>query len=99
VLRKWIFPQANKLLFFIRDPFVLYIYYLALRYDLWPRSSVFLKVGLILAALFIPLNFPAVDNHARQPSGRIYGWRNYFFYLRWHSSSVAIPGQRPVSPG
>ncbi len=36
VLRKWALPGMHSILFFIRDPFVLLAYILAIKYRMWP---------------------------------------------------------------
>ena len=36
-LRKWVLPNAQEWLFFVRDPFALAIYFLAIKYDMWPK--------------------------------------------------------------
>ena len=79
-LRKWAFPQFSTVIFFIKDPFVIYIYALCFYYKLYPRN-IYFTIALLLALLFsllmslqallIPFNILA----------GIYGWRTYFFYL------------------
>jgi hypothetical protein len=82
-LRKWVTPHFSRELFFIRDPFVLWVYGLALIGHLRPQKSIFLVVGMVFSVVCLPL---AVLQYASSPyiqswllSG--YGWRNYFFYL------------------
>lgn len=79
-LRKWVLPQFSSPLFFIKDPFVLYIYWLCFYYKLFPRNFYFILsmfLGLLfyflmsLQSLIIPFNVLA----------GIYGWRTYFMYL------------------
>ena len=79
-LRKWVLPQFSSPLFFIKDPFVIYIYWLCFYYKLFPRTFYFV-LSMFLALLFyflmslqsliIPFNVLA----------GIYGWRTYFFFL------------------
>ena len=85
VLRKWVFPSLSQVLFFIRDPFVLAVYWLALRHGFFPKSSPLLIAGvtisfcgLLLAATQLLVASGSVDG-ALLLAG--YGWRNYFLYL------------------
>jgi hypothetical protein len=83
VLRKWVVPHFSRELFFIRDPFVLWVYCVALIGRMRPQRSIFLIVGLIFSLVCIPL---AVLQFINSPYVRswilsAYGWRNYFFYL------------------
>jgi hypothetical protein len=83
VLRKWLIPQSSSVLFFIRDPFVAWIYWLALSRGMRPQRSTFLIFGLAFSVIAFPLiivqfaSSPYV--HSLMLSG--YGWRNYFYYL------------------
>jgi hypothetical protein len=82
VLRKWIFPQYSRPLFFVRDPIVLSIYILVLakRTKLWP--SRFLEIGLAFAVAGLALIAIQLAEASRLPSYFLaYGWRNYFFYM------------------
>ncbi|HEY9870099.1 MAG TPA: hypothetical protein V6D08_13110 [Candidatus Obscuribacterales bacterium] len=81
VLRKWLFPGFHKALYFIRDPFVLYVYYLALRYKMWPRWSPLFIFGIGLGAYYIVLSMVQVLANNVNPLVCIIGWRNYFWYL------------------
>jgi len=83
VLRKWLFPEFQRALFFIRDPFVLLIYWFAL--TRWTRlfPSPFLVIGLLFAWLsgemiFVQTIFRSSGNSLLLAG---YGWRNYFFYI------------------
>ncbi len=80
-MRKWAFPGMQKAIFFIRDPFVLAIYWLALKNELWPRWTPLFKFGIILAIVFIPLAFFQVFINDYNPLVAIYGWRMYFWYV------------------
>jgi hypothetical protein len=81
VLRKWALPGLHKILFFIRDPFVLAIYVLALKYRLWPKPSPLFVAGLGLAIAFLVLTLIQALPSPVGPMIYFYGWRNYFFYL------------------
>src|SRR5271156_3842945 len=80
VLRKWALPGFQKILFFIRDPFVLTIYLLAFKYKMWPKSLPILITGLILAGVFFMLTMIQMMGSDVSPIIFLYGWRNYFLY-------------------
>src|SRR6185369_16466689 len=48
-IRKWMFPSLAQALFFVRDPFVLAAYWIAVRHGFFPKSSGFLLTGLGLS--------------------------------------------------
>lgn len=80
-LRKWALPAFHKQLFFIRDPFVLWAYFLAFKYHLWPKHNKFFQASLLLAGMFIlliPLQLLVEESN---PLVGLYGFRNYFFYI------------------
>lgn len=82
-LRKWIAPQFSRELFFIRDPFVLWIYWLVFTSRLRPQRSIFLLIGIIFSLVSIPLIALQFANSYYLHSWLLpaYGWRNYFLYL------------------
>ena len=45
-LRKWLLPSFGQLLFFIRDPFVVWIYWIAARNGFIPRGQPLLIAGI-----------------------------------------------------
>ncbi|MDD4933207.1 MAG: hypothetical protein PHO89_07060 [Methylacidiphilaceae bacterium] len=81
ILRKWLLPHFQQVLFFLRDPMVLYAYFLAFRAHAWSRPS-----GMLVLALFFGL-LGALDAFALLLQGELtpviilYGWRNYFLYI------------------
>jgi hypothetical protein len=83
-LRKWVAPQLSQYIFFIRDPFVIWTYCIAFNHRLWPRRSIPLRIGWMLAstgaliALF-QISLAGFDQFTILLAG--YGWRNYFLYL------------------
>ena len=82
VLRKWVLPQFGKPLFFIRDPFVLAIYWFALTGRQKLGKSPFLLGGMIFAgACFLVMLGHLAFESIIPAYLAIYGWRNYFFYL------------------
>jgi hypothetical protein len=84
-LRKWLLTSYGQLLFFIRDPFVLVVYWLALRHSLFPRNNGLLTLGValgFLALLLIAVQAAGVASGIAQwPLLAAYGWRNYFLYI------------------
>lgn len=82
-LRKWVWPQYARYLFFVRDPFVLVIYFHALRAGVLRAPSGFLVAGVAFAALAIPLAMAQSVSLGGLQSLLVivYGWRQYFLYL------------------
>jgi hypothetical protein len=82
-LRKWVLPQFASLLFFIRDPVVLLIYWQALRAGVLRGAGPLLYVGLAFALLALPLALVQVTQlgDSQLLTVVIYGWRQYFLYL------------------
>lgn len=80
-LRKWVFPQFGRILFFIRDPLVILIYALVFTRRIRPRSP-WLETGIGLGiACFVLVIGHAVFSNTIPLYLALYGWRNYFFYL------------------
>jgi len=80
-LRKWVFPSLHQYLFFIRDPFLLRIYYLT-----WADFPVLfqhpiLSIGSKIAGLACFLPFLIENFSPSHVLLFLYGWRNYFLYL------------------
>lgn len=80
-LRKWAFPEFEKLLFFIRDPFVLMVYLLAFKYRFLPRNSKLLFGASILSVFMLFFSVLQMITVDLNPLIALYGWRNYFFYV------------------
>ena len=83
-IRKYIAPQFGQYIFFIRDPFLIYVYILATRFALWPPNRGFFALSVFMCVLGVLLFFMqtgvfGVDN-IRLLLG-VYGWRAYFFYV------------------
>ena len=82
VLRKWLFPQWSRQLFFIRDPIVILVYVLvfAARTRL-PRSNLF-RIEWALAVAGAGLCVINLVAGSKLPAYfLLYGWRNYFLYM------------------
>lgn len=82
-VRKWVAPQYSSYLYFLRDPFVLYVYFVSLRARLFGQPHPLLVAGLVIAALAVTLGFVHLGAGGGQyaPVLAIYGFRNYFLYL------------------
>ena len=83
-IRKYIAPQFGQYIFFIRDPFLIYVYFLAVRFALWPPNRGFFALSVFMCVfgvllLFMQIGAFGVDN-IRLLLG-VYGWRAYFFYV------------------
>src|SRR5580700_3777997 len=50
-LRKWVLTSFGAALFFIRDPFVLAVYWLAFRHAMIPRHNLLLNLGAVFACI------------------------------------------------
>jgi len=84
-LRKWLLTSFGQPLFFIRDPFVLAIYWLALRHGFFPRSNVLawasIACGFIGLLLIVFQAGGVAATIEKWPLLAAYGWRNYFLYI------------------
>lgn len=80
-LRKWAFPEFEKILFFIRDPFVLLVYWFAFRNRFFPKKSWLLIGAILLGVLMTPVIVIQTMTLNLNPLIMFYGWRNYFFYV------------------
>lgn len=83
-LRKWILPQVEEILFFIRVPFVVYLYITVFYSRLWPQTSLplfFTYLFAIISIIFLPIQLLQGDYNPRYLIIWGYGWHNYFFYI------------------
>jgi len=82
VLRKWIFPQWGRELFFLRDPFVILVYILVFaRRTRLPRSGL-KEIGFAFSVAGLGLAFLCGVSDRRIPAYiLVYGLRNYFLYM------------------
>ncbi|MBN1871711.1 MAG: hypothetical protein JW800_03970 [Candidatus Omnitrophica bacterium] len=80
-LRKWAFPQYHRYIFFIRDPFVLLVYWLAFTNRLFPKKTPIFSYGIFLAVLFLLFTLLQSITTTVGIAALIYGWRMFFFYL------------------
>jgi hypothetical protein len=87
ILRKWIFPAESRLLYFIRDPFVIALYLYAVSTGLWPRRYVILNAALVLAVSVLALagiqlfTGYGIESAISPVIFALYGWRNFFLYI------------------
>lgn len=79
-LRKWIFPELSKPLFFSKDIFILYLYgYLLLKKKL--PSNVWMSLAWFFAlVLYILVGLQVLFYEVPVEVG-FYGWRNYVLYI------------------
>ncbi len=82
-LRKWVAPQLSQYIFFIRDPFVLLLYWHALRAGAFRNQGLLFQAGLAFAvcAIFLAFIQSISFGNPRMFIVTIYGWRQYFLYL------------------
>jgi hypothetical protein len=83
-LRKWVFPQFQTILFFIRVPFVFLLYIVAFKGRAWPKTNLPLLFGYILSAIAIFVVLIQVFLGGYDAKYLIlagYGWLSYFFYI------------------
>ncbi len=83
-LRKYVAPQFGQYLFFIRDPFLLYAYLLALRFGLWPAGGGFFRASVFmcfLGVLLFVLQFVLGGHSESRLLLGVHGWRSYFLYV------------------
>lgn len=83
-LRKWGIPQLEQLFFFIRIPVTLVLYWFALYYCRWPRTSIPMLAFYVIAAmatLLVPIQLMVGEYGPRHMILAGYGWINYFFYI------------------
>jgi hypothetical protein len=83
-IRKWVFPSAESILFFIRVPFVLLVYFLVVKYKMWPRMTIFLFFGLsfsVISLFLAPIQMILGEYSTHHWLLVGYGFHNYFFYI------------------
>lgn len=80
-VRRWILPSLAQPLFFIRDPFVLYMYYLAWKNGLFPLTNVFLRISAGVAGIYFAVAGAQVLIGENALLTAVYGLRMYFFYV------------------
>jgi hypothetical protein len=83
-LRRWLLPEYEEMLFFIRVPLVAWCYWTALQHKMWPRPTLFL-VGFyafsIIAIVLVPMQMLYGGYSDRHFLLAAYGWYNYFYYI------------------
>lgn len=83
VLRKWVLPEYSNILFFIRDPFVLLVYFTAIRNGMWPHMRGFFLFATIFSVIIgvLVVGQLMLPGTYTTPLIAGYGWRNYFLYI------------------
>ncbi|MBX9685903.1 MAG: hypothetical protein K2X27_04320 [Candidatus Obscuribacterales bacterium] len=80
-LRKWVLPEAAMVSFFVRDPVVFYIYFLAIQNKLWPaRKGLFAAATWIFAAYIVVIALQMLFLQVN-PLVYLYGLRIYFLLI------------------
>ena len=80
-LRKWVFPGMHQILFFMKDPFVLIVYWFAIKNKLFPKKNKLFYIGIGLGAFFILIMLWQCLSSDIPAIVFLYGWRMYFYYL------------------
>ncbi len=81
-LRKWLLPGLHQIIFFVRDPLVLWIYILAILYHFRPKPAALFWYGILLG---FAISIGSIAQYFLLPEIRVlvmlYGLRTYFFYF------------------
>ncbi|MBC7450862.1 MAG: O-antigen ligase family protein, partial [Cytophagales bacterium] len=80
ILRKWVLPSLSSPLFFIKDPVLLYMYWVCWKNKLFPKTVLF-QSSVILALLYLLLSLTQMIIYTTPFVASVYGWRNYFMYM------------------
>ena len=80
-LRKWILVPLAKPLFFVRDPFLLYLYFISYKAHLLPTKSRLFQLLVVISILFLILSVIQCCLGKVHPLAALYGWRMYFLYV------------------
>jgi hypothetical protein len=83
-IRKWLLPAYGRYLFFVRDPFLITAYLVALASGWWPKRQPILAFALGFAAFALLLGAIQLMTTGAGDSLLLivaYGWRNYFLYI------------------
>ena len=81
-VRKWVVPRFSAYLYFVRDPVVLYVYFIALRHGLFMRPRQVLWIGVAIATVATLLGIVHLVGGGQYTFVlAAYGFRNYFLYL------------------
>jgi hypothetical protein len=82
-LRKWVAPEYSRWIFFIRDPFLIWAYWLATRHALWPLRSAWFRasVGMaVMGVLLLVVQTASGGFSEQRLILSIHGYRSYFLY-------------------
>lgn len=80
ILRKWVVPGLSSVIYFIKDPIVLYIYWCAFRFGFFSKSLVSAYFVVLVMVFFVLVSAFLLSS----PEGFViygYGVRNYLLYF------------------
>jgi hypothetical protein len=80
MLRKWLAPQLSSAFFFIKDPVLLYMYYICWKKRMFPKTVLF-QCSVILAVTFFMLAMAQMLIYTSAFFISVYGWRSYFMFM------------------
>lgn len=83
-LRKWVLPDYEQYLFFIKVPFVLILYWMAFQHRRWPRTIAPMAAYYLLVfvvTMLVPIQLLVGEYSSPHLLLAVYGWINYFFYI------------------
>jgi hypothetical protein len=80
MLRKWVAPQLSSAFFFIKDPVLLYMYYICWKKRMFPKTVLF-QCSVILSLIFFMLAMAQMLIYTSSLFISIYGWRSYFMFM------------------
>jgi hypothetical protein len=78
-LRKWVFPGQEKQVMFLKDVFVMLIYFRAFLDHLWPKRMAVLS-GVVIAVLTVLTVIQSLTSGYPFPV-LAFGWKMYVFYI------------------
>jgi O-antigen ligase len=80
ILRKWVVPGLSSVIYFIKDPIVLYIYWCAFRFGFFSKNLVSAYFVVLVMVFFVLVSAFLLSS----PEGFViygYGVRNYLLYF------------------
>jgi hypothetical protein len=80
MLRKWVAPQLSSAFFFIKDPVLLYMYYICWKKRMFPKTVVF-QCSVILSVIFFMVAMTQMLIYTSAFFISVYGWRSYFMFM------------------
>jgi len=80
-IRKWVLPELSAPLLIVRDPIVLFIYFIALFLGLFHRQKMLLVVFFLAFSFTVVSAYEHLVNPNRYIFVTLYGLRTYFLHL------------------